>query len=373
MRWGRTVALAGALGVVLLPAAPASPLATAFSPARPVSWVSVAAGDPARVWVETAAGGFLSDDAGRSFRAPLSTAAFGRAQVAQATLLADGKTLVAMPAVWSAQRFSPPLWSADGGAHWRPGSLRGADAHYRFGPKPDFVGEAPVTADPGDPRTAWFCQGNLYVTHDAGRTWAVARPRFTLPWHCAAVAIAPGTRHTLLLLVQARALNPKRVPGKLLRSVDGGATWHRQQAPRYPQLDYNGHAIAFDPARPATALMIAADGARAGALYRSTNAGHSWKQVRPAGTVRDAVVDQFAFTSDGRTLALVRIRGLQDATFASFDGGAHWNVAPTLKVGTRSPAVYASPLAASGTSFLYGTNQRGFWRLATDARSWAAP
>ena len=62
MRWGRTVALTGALGVVLLPAASASPSADVFSAARPVSWVSVAAGDPARVWVETAAGGFLSDD-----------------------------------------------------------------------------------------------------------------------------------------------------------------------------------------------------------------------------------------------------------------------------------------------------------------------
>jgi hypothetical protein len=35
--------------------------------------------------------------------------------------------------------------------------------------------------------------------------------------------------------------------------------------------------------------------------------------------------------------------------------------------------VYASPLAASGTSFLLGTNKRGFWRLTTDARRWARP
>ena len=103
-----------------LPAA-ATPLARDFSAARPVNWISVAAAQPSQVWVETAAGGLLSSDGGRSFRAPLPTHAFRRAQVAQATLLADGKTLVAMPTVWSAQQFTAPRWSSDGGASWHPG------------------------------------------------------------------------------------------------------------------------------------------------------------------------------------------------------------------------------------------------------------
>ena len=115
---------------------------------------------------------------------------------------------------------------------WQAGALKGADAHYEFGNDPGFVGESPVTADPTDARTAWFCQGNLYVTHDAGRSWAVATPRFKRPWHCAALAIAPGKQHTLILLVQSKAKNSKRVPGKLLRSVDGGATWKRARRRR---------------------------------------------------------------------------------------------------------------------------------------------
>ena len=106
--------------------------------------------------------------------------------------------------------------------------------------------------------------------------------------------------------------------------------------------------------------MIANRGATLGTLYRSANAGLTWKRVRPAGTLRGAVVDQFAFASDGRALALVRIGNRQKATFASEDAGLHWTSAPTLKLDTRSPAVYASPLAASGTTFLLGTNQRGF-------------
>jgi photosystem II stability/assembly factor-like uncharacterized protein len=119
--------------------------------------------------------------------------------------------------------------------------------------------------------------------------------------------------------------------------------------------------------------MIGANGAKLGALYRSSDAGLSWKRVRPAGTLRGAVVDQFAFAADGRALALVRVGDRQRATFASLDGGAHWSAAPSLTLDTKSPAVYASPLAASGSTFLLGTNQRGFWRLVPDARRWVGP
>lgn len=371
MTW-RTIALA-AIGVgALLSTAAAAPSTAGFGSARPVTWVSVASGQPTRVWVETVAGGRLSTDGGRTFGAPLSTSAFRRAQVAQATLLADGKTLLGMPTVWSTQQFSPPRWSADGGVTWHAASLRGKDVHYDFGRKPAFVGESPVTADPGDAGTAWFCQGNLYVTHDAGRSWAVSKPHFKRPWHCSALAIAIGSPHTLLLLAQA-GRNTKRTAGKLLRSLNGGASWTRLRAPRFPQLNYSGHALVFDPAKPSTALMIAAAGHAIGALYRSQDSGFSWKRVRPSGSLRGAVVNEIAFTSDGRALAIVRIKGLQNLMFSSFDGGLHWSIAPRLVLGTLKPAVYPSPLAASGSAFLLGTTTSGFWRLGTDARGWSRP
>jgi photosystem II stability/assembly factor-like uncharacterized protein len=372
MRW-RILVLAVVVAAAALSTASAAPRVRSFSRTTPVNWISVASAKPSQVWVENAAGGWLSEDGGRSFKAPLSTNAFRQVQVAQATLLADGKTLIGMPTVWSAARFSPPRFSSDGGVTWQAGALRGTDAHYDYGDDPKFVGESPVTADPADARTAWFCQGNLYVTHDGGRTWAVATPRFERPWHCAALAIAPGKAHPLLLVVQSTGANSKRVLARLLRSVNGGATWRRMQAPRFPQLDYNGRTIAFDPAKPSIALMIAAHEDTLGTLYRSIDTGRSWKRVRPAGTLRGAVVDQFAFTADGRALALVRIGDRQRATFSSLDGGLHWTAAPSLTLDARSPTVYASPLAASGTAFLLGTNAHGFWRLGPGARRWTRP
>jgi photosystem II stability/assembly factor-like uncharacterized protein len=172
--------------------------------------------------------------------------------------------------------------------------------------------------------------------------------------------------------VQGTSKNPKRVPGRLLRSIDGGATWKRLKAPRYPQLDYNGHTIAFDPTNPSTALMVAAHPASSGSLYRSADAGLSWKRVQPAGKLRGAAVEQFAFASDGRALALVRLGDRQRASFISHDGGVRWAGAPSLETDAK-PAAHASPLAASGATFLLGTNQRGFWRLAPGAARWVAP
>ena len=366
--------LAVAAVAAALSTADAATSSGSFSQSQPVNWISVAPGQPARIWVENAAGGWLSEDGGRSFRAPASTSAFRRAQVAQATLLADGKTLIGMPTVWSSQQFSPPRWSADGGVTWQAGALHGADAHFDFGDDPAFVGESPVTADPGDAHTAWFCQGNLYVTHDAGRTWAVASPRFKRPWHCAALAIAPGKAHTLLLLSQSTGRNARRVPGKLLRSVDGGATWHAARAPRYPQLDYNGHTIAFDPAKPSTALMIGAHDGTLGTLYRTIDAGRSWKRVRPAGTLRGAVVDQFAFASRrARTRSGahrrppesdLRLAGRRPALGLGTVADARHDVASGLCLAARSERQDRSCSARTG---------EGFWRLEPDARRWARP
>ena len=111
-----------------------APLARDFSAARPVNWISVAAGaalarlgrDGRRRVARAATAGAASARRSRRARS-------GKAQVAQATLLADGKTLLAMPTVWSAQQFTPPRWSSDGGATWHAGALAGTDAHYEFG------------------------------------------------------------------------------------------------------------------------------------------------------------------------------------------------------------------------------------------------
>ena len=228
--------------------------------------------------------GWLSDDGGHSFRAPLSTSAFRHAQVAQATLLADGRTLIAMPTVWSSQQFSPPRWSADGGAIWQAGALTGADAHYDFGDNPRLRRREPGDRGPGRRAHSLVLPGQplrhprrrpLLGGRDAALQAPVALRRARNRAGKGAHADPRSRRRRQERQARAResscAASTAERPGT------------RVKAPRYPQLDYNGHALAFDPAKPSTALMIGAHGTTLGTLYRSTDAGVSWKRVRPGG------------------------------------------------------------------------------------------
>ena len=282
----------------------------------------------------------------------------------------------AMPTVWSAQQFTPPRWSADGGATWHAGgAARGRCALRLRRRSRASSASRPVTADPADPRTAWFCQGNLYVTHDAGRTWAVATPRLKRPWHCAALAIAPGRPHTLILLVQSKAKNPKRVPGRLLRSVNGGATWQPRRRRRASRSSTTTGTRSRSTRRePSTALMIGAHGATLGALYRSRRR----RPVTGSACGRRARCAAPSSTSsrsprDGRALALVRIgdRQQRDVRLARRRRALERS-RPSLALGAKSPADLR--LAARSERHVVPARHepRGFWRLAPGARRWGA-
>ena len=95
--------------------------------------------------------------------------------------------------------------------------------------------------------------------------------------------------------------------------------------------------------------MIGANGETLGSLYRSIDAGLHWKRVRPAGTAAGAS----SISSRSRPTG-ARSRSCASVT-ARRPRSTRWTAARTgrrrrsLKLGTKSPAVYASPLAASGT------------------------
>ena len=96
--------------------------------------------------------------------------------------------------------------------------------------------------------------GTLVASSDGGRTWM------------------PGVRASVMGL----AVNPadsKRVlasgPGVLL-STDGGADWRQTL-----QLDKGSGPVAWSKSSPRTAYVVGLDRS----LYRSTDAGATWKQV----------------------------------------------------------------------------------------------
>lgn len=186
-------------------------------------------------------------------------------------LLGSGQTALGYyNNVYDNETFSI-MRSTDGGATWQVAK------------RLHSLGAPDLTADPGGGTTAAACNdgsagkvpsgygGNgVFVSHDGGATW-----KQTLSAPCFSVAIQPGGR----VLLADSDLSPVR--HQLWRSTNGGATWHRVTftMPYYPgthqrwQREYL--LMLFDPSSPQTVI---ADGEGEN-LFRSTDAGRTWKHV----------------------------------------------------------------------------------------------
>src|ERR1041385_8311146 len=115
-------------------------------------------------------------------------------------------------------------------AQWRRAKLFGADVRA-------------LIVDPSNPDTLYLgtSGGEVYVSHDAARTWANPRGSVEFPGYVVAV------------------------------SSDGGRTWSRRDA---GLEDFSVRAIAVD-ARDASFVVI---GGLSG-VYRSSNSGKSWEKI----------------------------------------------------------------------------------------------
>ncbi|HUF12156.1 MAG TPA: hypothetical protein VMN78_03575 [Longimicrobiales bacterium] len=139
-----------------------------------------------------------------------------------------------------------------------------------------------------------FAAGKYAVLRstDAGETWTrVAAPRV---YYGGVAARGP------MVLVVGSA-------GLVVRSPDGGETWHHQWLPTRATL----HTVAFADER--TAVIATSDGT----LLRSTDAGVSWTEVESPALAR---LIGIAFDPDGHGLAV----GFWGEVVRSTDRGASW-------------------------------------------------
>lgn len=178
--------------------------------------------------------------------------------------------------------------SADGGATWqevRPSGLPSLDVHG-------------FAVDPRDPARllAAIAGEGLFRSTDAGESFALVSRQVgpgvmaltILPsgrvlagdMATSTLAVSSDGGATWKPLVQASVMglavdpaDPKRVlasgPGVLLSS-DGGASWRQTL-----QLDAGSGPIAWSKSSPRTAYVVGLDRS----LYRSTDAGATWRQV----------------------------------------------------------------------------------------------
>jgi photosystem II stability/assembly factor-like uncharacterized protein len=203
------------------------------------------------------------------------------------------------------------LKSTDGGRSWR--GLR-----VPWKPWIPDRGAATVSAlavDPQNPKTVYAYTEDFadngspvwFKSTDGGATWEVADYAF-LDSYPSALAFGPLDSDTLYAYGDAAAL---------LKSTNGGATWQRAGYPFIP-ASLNVENLAIDPREPATLYAAAGEQDEGEGLFKSTDAGSSWRAVGLKG------YNVWALAIDPRQRQTV-YAGTDGGLFRSTDGGGSWS------------------------------------------------
>ncbi|MBI3090483.1 MAG: hypothetical protein HYY96_07420 [Candidatus Tectomicrobia bacterium] len=147
--------------------------------------------------------------------------------------------------------------STDAGASWRACLGTHPDVHS-------------LSVTPARPRTLYAATArHPYRSDDGGDTWTEIGSGLPLPY---IVPISPAPDDADLVLV-ACADSSRRRSSRLMRSTDGGRTWHE---PDWPGSKRDmAVALAWDFSDSAVVYA----GTDKGALYRSGDRGASWEKL----------------------------------------------------------------------------------------------
>ncbi len=200
-----------------------------------------------------------------------------------------------------------------------------------------------VAIDPNDPLTVWVGTGEnnsqrsvsygdgVYKTVDGGSTWEnVGLPNSE---HIGKILIDPRDSNVVYVAAQGPLWNAGGDRG-LYRTADGGKTWKRVL-----DIDENTGVtdIAFDPRDPDVIYAAAyqrrrhvwtiVDGGPGSALYKSTDAGATWKKLTN-GIPKDVDLGRIGIAvSPGDpdvVYAIVEAEGKNGGFFRSTDAGGSW-------------------------------------------------
>ncbi len=133
--------------------------------------------------------------------------------------------------------------------------------------------------------------------------------------------------------------------GTILRTADGGASWHTLTIPDTSTLDFRDIDAVKDDERTAYALSIGAGAASR--IYKTTDAGAQWT-LQFTNDDPKAFFDAMAFWDASHGLAVSDSVDGQFVIVTTRDGGAHWTRIPP---GALPPALpNEGAFAGSGTN-----------------------
>jgi photosystem II stability/assembly factor-like uncharacterized protein len=163
--------------------------------------------------------------------------------------------------VWVGLEVDGVRHSADGGDTWTRvnGQLPNPDVHS-------------VLVVAGPPKTIFtVVNDDVWRSTDDGQTWQPAHAREVFPWHYPRwIAVKPDDSRTLFVTVGDTT--PGRI-GTVMRSRDAGATWQSLGLPVSPNSAM--WTVSLSASAPDTVFAAS----RYGYLYRSDDAGDSWRKL----------------------------------------------------------------------------------------------
>ncbi len=182
-----------------------------------------------------------------------------------------------------------------------------------------------IAFDPKDPNTLYVgCDvGGFYISTNFGKKFEI-RNNGLRDYFVECIAVHPQNTNIILLGTQ----------GGIFRTTDRGKTWQRMDNGFPPTQRYSYSspigAICFDPQRPNIVYAgigrprwarEGGNGQGQGALYRSDDAGLSWRRIDGGQLPADAVVSDIEVKPDDSRAILV---ATNKGVFRSDDEGKTW-------------------------------------------------
>jgi len=257
---------------------------------------------------------------------------------------------------WYVAAGSGGIWkTTNAGTTWTP----------VFDDQPSYsIGE--ITLDPTNPEVIWVGTGEnvsgrhvgwgdgVYRSRDAGRTWQ----RMGLPnsQHIGRILVHPKDGNVVLVAAEGPLWSAGGDRG-VFRSSDGGATWK-------PVLQIDEHTgvtdLEFDPSNPDVVYAASyqrrrhvwgflGGGPKSG-IWKSTDNGQSWRQVKTGLPAGDMGKIGLAVTPADPTLVYATIEANQEERgfYRSRDKGESWEKRNGYISGGTGPHYYQE-LEASPT------------------------
>jgi photosystem II stability/assembly factor-like uncharacterized protein len=181
--------------------------------------------------------------------------------------------------------------------------------------------------------------GTLFGSTDAGRNW---RPRGRLGGYLEALAIEPGVHGAVYAAV---ADSGSSKAGGLYKSTDDARTWQRL-------TDAQVTTVALDPRDRETVYA----GVSEGSLLRSTDGGATWHESARLGTVATREIGVTAVAVDPLDTTTLYVAVGRSGVFRSTDAGRSWRL---VKAGLVDPRITALGVDPTGRTLYAGTFRGG--------------